>query len=260
MSRLLSACLLIGLVVLAVSPAYAEDNPHFQKGLKLLDDMEDKKALKAFDRALERPGNTAKDRARIYYYMGVAHSNLFQQEAAKEQFKKALGDDPTIKPPEMTAPKIKALFEKARAEHLEETDRKMKAIMEEGEATPLPEPKPPPPPTSAPRDTSSANWPAWIALGVAVSSGVAGTVMAVQFNKANSEAGDLSVPYTEAKSQHDKATSTGLTASILFGVAGAAAVTSGVLFLLKWRRSERATASIVPLPRGAMLQVAGTSW
>jgi len=76
--------------------------------------MEDAKALKLFNQALEQPGNSDEDRAKIHIYMGIAYFNLMRQNEAGQHFQKALEIDAKAQIPPMTAPKIKALFYRVR--------------------------------------------------------------------------------------------------------------------------------------------------
>jgi hypothetical protein len=258
--RVIVGALAIG-IALAQAPARAGENPDLQRGIDLLGEMEDARAIRALEKALEHPGNTPRDRATIHFYLGVAHSNLFKQEAAEACFRRALAEDPGIDPPTMTAPKIRALFEKVRARVIGEEQR---APRPAPASKPAPRVEPAstrPVPSSPPAPgTSKVNWPAWITLGIAGGAGVAGVVMAVQFKQANDRAGDMTLGYPEAMDHHDQARSRGLAASILFATAGAAAVASGVLFYLDWRE-ERVTASVAPTASGAVVHVQGRwSW
>lgn len=276
LDRIFVSGLLLGLVALPLQSARADEDPNLKQGIRLLDEMEDAKALEAFEKALARPGNTAKDRALIYFYIGVAHSNRFNEQAAEAHFRKALAEDAAFHPPEMIAPKIKTRFEQIRAAFLAEKARQtptkrpeeksQKERPKEHRRVERGQPAPAPPPVVArARDTETPagrsgtiNWPAWVTLGVAAAATVAGTVMAVQFAEENDKATDLSLTYPEAIAHHDRAESRGLAANILFSVAGAAAITSGVLFYLKWRKRESAEASLLPLSSGAIVQVKGT--
>jgi len=106
------------------------------------------------------------------------------------------------------------------------------------------------------------NWPAWVTLSLAVATGATGLGLGLSARSENDAAGDLKLTYSQAQEHHDAAASRALGANICFGVAGALAITSGVLFYVG-RKSEKATtsAAVVPLPQGgAVLQVRGTAW
>jgi len=57
-----------------------------------------------------------------------------------------------------------------------------------------------------------------------------------------------------------KAENRALVANIMFATAGAAAVTSAVLFYFGYRKKSSATATVVPIPSGVMVQVGGIRW
>lgn len=241
--------LVVGLVLCVPVLAESAMAPHFDEGVKLLKQLEYARAIKAFEKALDWPGNTAAERATIHLQVGVAHSNLNDYDAAEASFKKALTEDRTIKLPAHTSPKIQAVFEKVQAE--------LPAAKPVVTPTPTPPVKPEPPPLPPPvTPRSRVNWPAWITLGAAVATGGAGLAMGLLNRSEKSKAQDTSVPYNEALSHADNASSHALAANILFGVAGAAAVTSGVLFYLGYRKEQaRVSAALVPTSSGVMVQL-----
>lgn len=234
--------------------ALAKTGPHFEEGLKQLERMEYDEALASFERALSWPGNTGQDRARIQLQIGIAQSNLGKYDAAEQSFKRALAEDPEVALPSLTSPKIRALFERVRAEARAQTP-----------ASP-PTPAEPPPPEPATEDApevedkpSRVNWPAWITLGVAVAAGGTGLAMGLLYRSEKEQAEDLSTRYDAAVEHADRANSRGLAAAILFGAAGAAAVTSAVLFYLGWKKKDdtgaTTSAMVVPTRSGALLQL-----
>lgn len=254
----------LGVVLLGLpSPGWSARDPDFVEGTKLLKQLEYVRAIQAFERALDAPGNTPARRAEIHLQIGIARSGLTEYDAAEVSFKRALTEDRTADLPPGTSPKIKALFERVRAE--------------------LPPPPPPtaPTPTAAPvsappstspidddTDTeedlakgtrrSSTNWPAWIALGAGVAAGGVGLAMGLMNRSEKSKAEDASLYYSEAQGHADSAASYGLAANVLFGLAGAAVVTSGILFYLGQRKKTQdgdTSAAVVPTPSGVLLQL-----
>jgi len=260
----------IGLVGLALgamllglpTQGWSAQDPSFVEGTKLLKQLEYVRAIQAFEKALAAPGSTAAQRAESHLQIGIARSGLTEYDAAEASFKRALTEDRTVTLPPHTSPKIKALFEKVRAE--------------------LPPPTTPAPTTAAPvlppstspiadeSDTeedltkgprrSSTNWPAWIALGAGVAAGGVGLAMGLMNRSEKSKAEDSSLYYSEAQDHADSAASYGLAANVLFGLAGAAVVTSGVLFYLGHRKQKQDTdtdmsAAVVPTPSGVVLQL-----
>jgi len=253
---MLRACLAICaavLLLLAAPPARgAPTNSDFEEGVKLLKDMEDSRALEAFNQALQAPNLDRGLRARIHLHMGIAYGNLLNRAAATQSFRKALTDEPGIALPASTSPKIGKLFEQARLE-----------LQEEGHGTTPPPPPPPPPPEDAPPPGGSGlerYVAALTVMGVAVAAGATGIALGALSRSAASTAADTSLTYGEAKAEHDAARQRALGANILFGITGAAAVTSGVLFYFAHRKGqqERATsAAILPGPSGVVLQLEG---
>jgi hypothetical protein len=251
----------------------AKPNPHLKKGIKLLNDMEDGQALKEFQRALTLKGIQPEEKAQIHIYIGMTHVNLLSTEAAKKSFRQALTIDPSVALPKMTSPKIKSLFGKVRDEMgikgvTPPPDTPPDTPPEPPEPPPatqpvIPPPPPPPPPRLPPEGRPVTFWLAIASLGAAVAVGSAGLALGLLSRSANDDAGDLKRDYPAAKDLHDTASSRALGANVCFGVAGAAAVASGILFYFGLRRTEqpRAAASVVPLPTGgALLQVTGVAW
>ena len=83
----------------------------------------------------------------------------------------------------------------------------------------------------------------------------AGLALGVTSQAEKHSAEDKSISYDEAQHHADAASSRALGANILFGVAGAAAVTTGVLFYLGWRRHRAVSATVVPSVSGAMVRL-----
>jgi tetratricopeptide (TPR) repeat protein len=260
----LTALLVVSLLTVAtVAPSVAKPRSKaavaLQKAIKLLNDMEDAKALKELQRALAATP-TEKEQLQIHLYLGITYFNLLKPEDARQSFTKALALDPSLELPESTSPKIKDLFAKLKATRVVKKP-------DEGTGTPPPTSKPdegsgavtPPPPPPPPK--RGWNWPAWITAGVAVAVGAAGLGLGLAARSSADSAADLNLPWAEAQSQHDSATGKALGANICFGVAGAAAIASGVLFVLGSRsKREAPSAAIVPLRTGALVQVGGLRW
>jgi tetratricopeptide (TPR) repeat protein len=251
------ARLVLGLALCLPASGWSATDPQFDEGVKLLKQLEYVRAIQAFEKALEAPGNTAAQRAKIHVQIGIARSGLTEYDAAEASFKKALTEDRTIEIPANTSPKIRALFEKVRAE--------LRA--------PRPPDTPPPPATASPLDadeddeeddlagpvtkSSTTKTLAWVSLGVGVAAGGTALVMGLMNLSEKSKAEDPSVFYSEAQGHADSAASYGLAANVLFGVAGAAAVTTGVLFYLAHRKKgppSDVSAAVVPTPSGVAVQ------
>ena len=243
-------------VLMTAPPAWAAPNPHLVKGKKQLNDMEDAKALESFKQALEEPGLPVKEKAEIYLHMGVAHLNLLKKEEATKDFRQALETFPDIKLPASTSPKIKAFFQKARAKYKAETQPKVikPKVIKPKVTKPIHLPKPPSDGRAALR------WSAWGCLGLAVAAAGTGVAMAMLAKDYEDKANDLAVPFSVAEDYHMKGNNRALVANIMFATAGAAAITSGVLFYFGYLKKSAATATVVPIPSGVMIQVGGIRW
>jgi hypothetical protein len=79
--------------------------------------------------------------------------------------------------------------------------------------------------------------------------------MAVMWRSEKSSAEDKSVGFDEAQRHADAASTRGIVSGVMFGVVGAAAVTSGLLFYFGARRHRNVSATIVPSRAGAFLQL-----
>jgi tetratricopeptide (TPR) repeat protein len=238
------AILIVAVSGFAASPVAA--NPMLEHGIKLLTELESAKAVKQLRRALRWRGSSPAELATIHLYLGIAHFNLQQTREAAASFRRALALRPEIQLPRLTSPKIEELFRSLRP------------------AVPAPAPPPPsrpaapgpvrapPPPRSAPPEdaivarSSPTRVAAWTTGGVAAATGVAAVALASLTAVENSRAGDLGLTSREAMAHHDAATSRALGANVCFALAGAAAVTAGVLFYLSWRRAREARAGRTP--------------
>jgi tetratricopeptide (TPR) repeat protein len=232
-------------------------NSELSKGLNLLKNMEDADAIEAFKRALNWPGNTPKIRGQIYLHLGIAWSNQLKREAAVESFRRALVEDPKITLPGDTSPKIRQLFHRARVEIERERAPASPQQTTTAASPPVEQPVQPQPRPSLFRRYL---W-AWVGLGATVIAAGAGVTLGVLARDSEDRASDTSLTYDDAKAHHDRAQSRALGANIMFGVAGAAAVATGVLFYLGSRSGERprTTAVLGPTPGGMMGQVR-TAW
>ena len=171
------------------------------------------------------------------------------QQAAAESFERALKEDRAIRPPPTISPKIVELFEEVLARHKSD-------IPEEPTPRPVTTPTPSPTPESElDQESPGTNWPAWITLGAGLAAGGVGIALGVSSRGAREQAEDREIPFSQAQEHLDRANTQALAANILFIAAGAAAVTSGVLFYLGWDREEPLEASLAPTPFGLMLQL-----
>jgi hypothetical protein len=104
-------------------------------------------------------------------------------------------------------------------------------------------------------------WLGWSVLGVGVATLGGATAFGIISNGAESDARNAGTQ-VEAWQHRDKAEKNALVANILFGVGGAAVITSVVLLYLEYRqeRSERKRAldlAVIPTPGGAAFSLGG---
>ena len=225
-----------------------------EEGVAQLNNMEDRKALDTFIIALKETKEDDKV-ASIHIYMGMAHFNLLDQAAARMSFREALKLRPKTPLPANVSPKIRELFQQVKDKVNAEMAAKLKR---KSKPKPKPKPKKPPPPKDDGRGAYRAS--AWVMLGVAVAAAGAGVGLGLTGRSLASDAEDLSLPYAEARDLHDQASTRYLVTNILIGVAGAAAVTSGVLLYFGYRGQPEAQVALVPLQGGALVQVGGVRW
>jgi hypothetical protein len=282
--------LILGVTTLLhVADARAQtSNPHTEWGLKFFHNLEYKRALEAFKQAREWKGNTPQDLAKIFIYEGITQCELMSMKKGRQSFRQALEHDPSVQLPKSTSPKIQALFKKVKSEK----EKEKPAPPTSAPTQPVPEPPAaagttqPAPSTAAPAapDTrpeadeppytlheptvekspdsgTRSNWPSWLSLGVGVAAGTTAIALGAISRDADEKSNDKTLSWDEAMDQHDRASSLALSANVLFAVAGAAMITSGILFLLnRPSNADRTSAAVVPTRSGVVIGVTGRAW
>lgn len=246
----------------------AKANPHLERGIKLLSEFEEKKALKVLEHALTWSGNDDAIRAKIYLYQGIAYFELLKKADATTAFRKALETDKTVVLPTALSPKIRDLFSSVRVGL--------------GGETVDPDPPPTSQPTSqpGPQDVKhehgghggkggkatdrpppkagfSFTWPTWVCAGIAVAAAAAAVGLGVAGQSKGDEARDPSIPYNDAVLIHDQAKGLVTGANVMIGVGSAAVVGAVVFFVLDWMSPPQVTAGVGPTSGGAILQLQG---
>jgi hypothetical protein len=122
-----------------------------------------------------------------------------------------------------------------------------------GDQTPVVEPREPIEPVIGISEEapSSTNWPAWITLGSAVLVAGVGGAMGGLAQKDQGDMSDLVRGSTEWRDLKDSAETKALVADVMFGLAGAAAITSLILFLVIDDEEEAVSAGVSVTPSGA---------
>lgn len=248
------------LLLLGTSPVWARPaNPHLVRAVRLLDRGEDERALKALNQALKWRGSTRVELAQVHFHLGVVQFNLNRPAVGAKHFELAFEIDPQLQVPNDLSPKILKVVERIRRKHVAPAEPQSRPPTSEVVTRPAPPvavaPTPPPPP---PR--SRVNWPAWVTLGLAVTAGGVGLALGVVARNEANTANDPSLFNDEAQATRDRAERYSLSANILFGVAAASAVVSGVLFIVGRRDREAPRASIAPVRGGALVQLDGVRW
>ncbi|MCC6749509.1 MAG: hypothetical protein IT371_17725 [Deltaproteobacteria bacterium] len=299
MSSLRAVLLICAILHLPFSSvAEAQSNPHFERGMKLLREMDEGKALKEFAKALGYPGTTSQLKARIHIYRGVAFFHLLDKKSAQQAFQAALTLDPQVQIPRTVSPKIRVFFDRLK-QQLSPPDAEV--IGDDGGRKPSgggsasgrgrgeddddddddrgsrrgsagsgsggggdeqsrPDPDPDRPPARTPDSRPGANWAAWTSLGLGGLALAIGIGLGVASRKDQAQADDPTLPYDDAFAYANAASKKALGANILFGVAGAGAVAAVVLFIVRRGRPRSRSVSIAPLRGGAMVQMVGVTW
>jgi hypothetical protein len=224
----------------AAREAATKENPHLKKAIALSADQEHSQAYLELQRALMWPNNTTRQRARILLQLGITQGNLLDNAGAEASFLRALQLDSKLVLPADGSPKIESVFKKAQQiapkpkatiEKPKAQSAKPKAKSEKPKASTLEKQTQLPPAIKVVR--REITWPAWLAAGGAVAAAGVGAAFAALSKSDTDASEDLTKGYAEAKDVHDSAKTKATVANIMFGVAGAFAATSLVLFIWK---------------------------
>ncbi len=261
LSARLAALAVIVSFSFSMVPLAEARNRYLSKGIKLIDQAEDEQAIATLRRALRWKGNTPVDLTKIHLYLGIAHFNLLQKDTASKHFKSAIKLNPKVQAPDDVSPLIETFLEDIKRE-ARETGSSTSSQRDVAVYNPRVDPNRPVPEVvtvSQNEEPESRYWPGWACLGVAVAAGGTGITLGVLSGNHADDAKDPSRSYNDQMLSHEDATDFALVANILYGVAGAAAIASGILFYLGMP-DKQTTAHIVPLQGGAMVQINGFTW
>lgn len=250
-------------------------NPHLTRGIKLVDEARDELALKALKRALTwKRGRPAAEQARVHLYLAITYFNLLNRKSAGSHLRQAFKLDPAVAIPSPLAPKLMEFIEAIRGKPAPQPTPVAQPVPQPeptppepppvapSRVEPPPRPTPPRPATDLPTESShwGRYWPAWTTLVLAAAAGGTGLALGLLGRSKADEANDLSLPDAKARPLRDTAESMVLSANILFGVAGAAAIASGILFYVGHRKGAAPVANIAPLRGGAMVVIRPIRW
>jgi|GEM_PF-5904624 tetratricopeptide (TPR) repeat protein len=257
----------LALMILLFSSLPATANPHLERGIKLVNEFEEKKALKVLKRALAWRKNDDALRAKIFLYQGIAYFELLQKADATAAFRRALESDPRVSLPKAISPKIRELFSSMQ--------KALETVPVDPDPLATSQPASQPTTQPDPNDGNdgkdgkgggdgakekrrSINWPAWISAGLAVACAGAAIGMGLAAKSKDEESRNIDLPLVNAQALHDKAVGLANGTNAMIGIGGAAAAAAIVFFVLDWTSPDGTHAAVGPTPGGAMLRLQGT--
>ncbi|MBN2494552.1 MAG: hypothetical protein JXR96_08185 [Deltaproteobacteria bacterium] len=243
--------LMLAALVSALLPSAAQaTDPQLARGIAEYEDFEYEAALASLQKAAAAEGLDDAERAKVHLYLGLVRYSLGDQEAARQDFERAIRLDYAIFPPPDTSPKIVKDFNAVKA-----------GIPPPGPiAKPEPKPKPKPEPGLKPEPgTLRAEAPrgrlwTWIAAGVGAAAMIGAGTCGFLASEAKKDF-DAAEWADDANALKSKVETRALAANVLYGVGGAALAAAVVLFFVEGGSSAPADDAggdlqIVPAPGG----------
>jgi hypothetical protein len=211
------------LLTLALAAPSVDDDAQFQKGLALYEDLEFEQAILLLQEVAVRDDLAPADKARVLVWLGVAHGQTGNLDAAKRHFELAAAAHTDVELPVRVGPRLDRMFHDARREAREAAKNappEEPEPPEEEERPPYALPHDPEPLPEAEPEGGGGLW--WITAGVggglgAVSVAAAGA-LGVYAAMADATFSDPQTPQPDAVAARD----TGVPALI-------GAVTAGVV-------------------------------
>ncbi|QDE94489.1 MULTISPECIES: hypothetical protein [Myxococcus] len=268
----LAACIWIVIPVHAAS-ADSDFERHVAEAVRLYDDLEYERALEQLDRARGSLRGT-RDRMSLALYRGIISADLGRWQAARDEFRSALLQEPGARLPLRVSPKVSREFEAQRAlakaelarrrkdsptreaERVEQSEVETESIADASSGLPaalIPDQQAT---ASSPMEvqgtpaTSSAYWmriggrqvplASLVLLGAGIAAGGTGTVFGVSSRGQIADAREARF-YEHLVAHHSRAQRSARTANVLFGTAGVAAAGALVTWLLLGERDEAVT-------------------
>ncbi|HEY3450056.1 MAG TPA: tetratricopeptide repeat protein [Myxococcales bacterium] len=124
MTRRLVVCLCLALAAALPASAGAGPKEDIAEATRLLENVEEEKAVPVLLKAVENLGASPSERAELWGLLGVARFNLRDVAGARDAFRKALDANPALSSSKLLAPKGRALVEEVRAQREEELKAK----------------------------------------------------------------------------------------------------------------------------------------
>ncbi len=214
--------LVVTVVLLAAPGAARAKNPYLQQAIQSYENFEYEEALRTLQQALEAPGSSKEELAKVYLYMGLVRFTLGDAAQAEKDFKKALQLNYKVKPPADTSPKIVSEFQRVKktVPPPEVKDPGGGGKPPGGDGIVIVKPLPPP--------ARKRVW-TWVVLGVGAGALVGGGVFGYLASSAKAEF-DKEPWADDANELKNTAESRALIANILFGVGGAGMAAALILF------------------------------
>jgi tetratricopeptide (TPR) repeat protein len=198
-------------LLLATSPVRAA-TPLLQQAIQAYESLEYESALNLLNQARDAPMLTPRDQATIYMYLGLVRFSKGERDLADQSFRQALDIDPTLQLPAHTSPKIVERFDVVKAKRVAE-------------------------------QPTRSHTGAWIAAGATVALAGTGVVFGVLAHK-NANDFDAAQFADDAQRKKESARTDTHLANVFYGVAGAAAVTAIVLYIIEDHTQPAATQTV----------------
>ena len=225
------------MLVLAVLLAATAPNPFLAEARVHYQGLAYDRCLKRLDQS-EHWQSTVEEEAQVALYRGLCLSGQGRAAEARAEFERGLALAPTLELPAYTSPRIRAVFEDVRAEHPPSDAPRKPAELPPLVVAPTSPPAAPAAPALpaaavvAPR-RKGRKVAAAVVGGVGVAGLAAGVILGLRARQLASESFDAAFA-SEAESTADRARTHAAGANVGYGVAGASALTAGVLLLLDW--------------------------
>jgi hypothetical protein len=215
------------------APALAQSAPTLARAIAYFNNFQDAKAKVTLEQVLA--ANLAGlNAAKAHVYLGLIAVNALDSKRARAEFMKALTIEPTVEVPYEASPKARLVFDQAQREFARESNQPDFPVARQ----PLPVE---PAPVAATQEVApgSSHVPAYVvgALGLVILGTGVGFGVWQSSTLKITDASQLSSAQSQAGTQ-------GLVADICFGVGGALAVTSVILFVTELSRGGGSTENV----------------
>jgi tetratricopeptide (TPR) repeat protein len=213
-----------------LSLSLAED-PSFLEGQRLYRAFEYEQAIFRFQEIAVRPQVASDDRAEALVWLGLSYAGTGDLEAARRNFKDALTLHPSAGLPANASPRVKELFDEARASLAPANPSEPKRDPVPSSTPPQGPPTPEQPTAEAPHDASPMLVPGAVLAGVGAVALAGGVVLALLASSSYAEATDPSAFQDDAQAALDRTNTEVIAAGVMLPV-GALLAGSGVAMIV----------------------------